>query len=82
MDRFRIKSMIKLIESNRLNDKQLKAVHRELESKCCIYGKGCIKRGKMEEGHYYLQLPERIKQIISDANPQEQQAFDRPPFSP
>jgi len=82
MDRFRIKSMIKLIESNRLNNKQIKAVHRELESKCRIYGKGCIKRGKMEEGHYYLQLPERLKQTITDANPQEQQAFDRPPFLP
>lgn len=82
MDRFRIKSMIKLIESNRLNGRQIRAVHRELEAKCRIYGEGCIKRGKTEEGSYYLQLPERLKQSIPDANPQEQQAFYRPLFSP
>jgi hypothetical protein len=32
----------------------------ELSTKCRIYGNGCIKRGKVEEGHLYLSLPERL----------------------
>jgi len=37
------------------------AAFRELTRKCRIYGKGCLKRGKREEGEYYLQLPDKIK---------------------
>ncbi|MFC1532860.1 glycosyltransferase family 2 protein [Thermodesulfobacteriota bacterium] len=61
MDRFRIKAMIKLLHNGRLTENQIAAVHRELEVKCRIYGEGCIKRGKREEGAYYLQLPQNVK---------------------
>ena len=57
MDRFRIKALVKLIKNNKLNEKQLKATMEELSLKCRIYGKGCLKRGKKEEGEYYLKLP-------------------------
>jgi glycosyltransferase involved in cell wall biosynthesis len=82
MDRFRIRSMIKLLESRRLKPTQITALFRELEAKCRIYGEGCIKRRKEEEGRYYLRLPDRLKQTFPETNPREQQAFDRPPFSP
>ena len=61
MDRFRIRAMIKLLESGRLNEEQIRLVQRELEVKCRIYGEGCLKRGKTEEGYYYLGLPENPK---------------------
>jgi hypothetical protein len=49
---------VKLIKSGALNDKQHSAALKELALKCTIYGNGCIKRGKQDEGKYYLQLPE------------------------
>ena len=61
MDRFRIKAMVKLLHEGCLSKDQTLAVHRELEKKCRIFGNGCIKRGKTEEGDFFLSLPERIK---------------------
>lgn len=54
MDRFRIQSILRLIESNRLNQAQREAAQKELARKCRIYGMGCIRRGKREEGEWYL----------------------------
>jgi hypothetical protein len=68
MDRFRIKVMVKLIRNGQLNEDQCQAVLQELAIKCRIYGNGCIKRGKDEEGEFYLQLPEKVKQEISGDN--------------
>jgi glycosyltransferase involved in cell wall biosynthesis len=61
MDRFRIKALLKLIHQGALNERQLKAALEELSLKCRIYGEGCLRRGKKEEGHYYLGLPESMK---------------------
>jgi glycosyltransferase involved in cell wall biosynthesis len=60
MDRFRISSMIRLLERGVLNKRQERAVFKELDKKCRIYGEGCIKRGKVEEGEYYLSLVKKI----------------------
>jgi glycosyltransferase involved in cell wall biosynthesis len=68
MDRFRIKAMMKLIRNGQLNEDQCQVVLQELAIKCRIYGKGCIKRGKNEEGEFYLQLPEKVKKEISGDN--------------
>jgi glycosyltransferase involved in cell wall biosynthesis len=57
MDRFRIKSLVKIIQSGCLTPRQRYAALCELRAKCEVYGKGCMKRGKKEEGEYYLQLP-------------------------
>lgn len=59
MDRFRIRAMLKLIESGRLNDSQVEATLKELSIKCRIYGEGCLRRNKTEEGNYYLSLCEK-----------------------
>jgi glycosyltransferase involved in cell wall biosynthesis len=61
MDKYRIMSMLKLLEQNILDTHQEKALLNELEIKCRIYGEGCLKRGKTEEGRYFLQLPDRMK---------------------
>jgi glycosyltransferase involved in cell wall biosynthesis len=61
MDKFRIKALEKLIKSDYLNEVQLQAVMEELSRKCSIFGNGCLKRGKNEEGRYYLSLPKKLK---------------------
>jgi len=62
MDRFRIKALVKLIKSGILNEEQLAVTIKELSSKCRIYGNGCLKRGKMEEGECFLDLPMRLSE--------------------
>lgn len=61
MDRFRIKSMVKLLQESPLSKYQKKATLKELSRKCRIYGTGCLKRGKKTEGAYYLELPSTFK---------------------
>ena len=61
MDRLRIKSLVRLIKSGVLTHAQLAATLKELSLKCRIYGNGCLKRGKKEEGTFYLELPEKVK---------------------
>jgi glycosyltransferase involved in cell wall biosynthesis len=61
MDRFRISALIKLLQGGLLNDMQRRAVLEELAVKCRIYGQGCVKRGRMEEGEFYLGLPTRLE---------------------
>lgn len=56
MDRFRISSLVNLLENNILSDEQYRLTVRELKRKCQIYGEGCIKHGRIEEGNRYLQL--------------------------
>ncbi len=60
MDRFRIQALVKLIKSGVLNEEQLNATIEELKLKCRIYGNGCMKRGKREEGERYLKLPDNL----------------------
>jgi glycosyltransferase involved in cell wall biosynthesis len=65
MDRFRIQSMVKLLQSGRLTREQARAVLAEMTVKCEVYGKGCIKRGKTDEGEHYLQLPAELRSLCS-----------------
>jgi len=60
LDRFRIRSLEKLILAGGLQRGQLEAALRELAEKCRIYGTGCLKRGKDQEAAYYLDLPRSI----------------------
>jgi glycosyltransferase involved in cell wall biosynthesis len=62
LDRYRIESMVRLIRSAPLRPEQVSAVLKELRLKCRIYGNGCIRRGKKEEGEHYLRLPQRVKE--------------------
>jgi len=60
-DRFRIKALVKLLEGDSLSFCQRELAFKELKRKCEIYGKGCIKRGKKEEGEEILTLAGRYK---------------------
>lgn len=64
LDRFRIRALVKLIEKGDLRPDYLRATLQELRTKCGIYGAGCLKRGKKEEGEYYLCLPERVEKTV------------------
>lgn len=59
MDRYRIRSLRSLLETGDLSPGQSKMVQSEMARKCLIYGKGCIKHGRKEEGEAYLQLAGR-----------------------
>jgi glycosyltransferase involved in cell wall biosynthesis len=69
MDRFRIKALVKLIKNGALNERQRKATLEELSSKCRIYGNGCLKRGKTEEGAFYLRLPVTVQRELNPNTP-------------
>jgi len=60
MDRFRIKSIVNILNSNVLNeDMRLKAL-KELEKKCTIVAKGAYKRGKIKEAEFFMKIPEEV----------------------
>jgi len=56
LDRYRIQSLKKIIESNLLTDEQEKAAIKVMKEKCTIYGNGCLKRGRKEKALYYNDL--------------------------
>ncbi len=61
MDTFRIRAICKLLEQARLSPDQRHLALAELERKCTIYGRGCIRHGRREEGEAYLALPDRYR---------------------
>ncbi|MCW5210745.1 glycosyltransferase family 2 protein, partial [Desulfobulbus sp. N3] len=61
MDTWRIRSLCRLLERAQLSSEQHAQALAELERKCIIYGKGCIKHGRSEEGQRYLVLPEQFR---------------------
>lgn len=56
MDKFRISAIHKLLASGDLTCEQTGQAVDELVRKCRIYGNGCLKHGRKEEGESYLQL--------------------------
>ena len=56
MDRMRIYSIKKLLDSGTLDKKQTIFALDEFDRKCSIFGNGCIKHGKVEVGEYHLNL--------------------------
>ena len=65
MDKFRIQAIMKMLISGSLNAVQKEAAIAELQRKCTIYGTGCIKHGRVDEGRYYLNLPETAGSLQS-----------------
>jgi glycosyltransferase involved in cell wall biosynthesis len=59
LDKFRIKSLNKIIESDLLSKTQYEAAVKTLKQKCMIYAAGCRKRGRKDEALYYMSLSER-----------------------
>jgi hypothetical protein len=62
MDRYRIRAIARVISSGCLSERQTEKALKELRFKCRVYGNGCLRRGKKEEGEYYLNLPDSLGQ--------------------
>lgn len=60
MDRYRIHALRRLLESDLLTSEQRSITVLELQKKCNVYGRGCIKHGRVEEGAEYLSLATRF----------------------
>ena len=60
LDRFRIQSLKKIIESGRLTESQYRAAVYKLQDKCTIYAGGCRKRGRVVEAASYEALAESM----------------------
>ena len=56
LDKYRIRSLVKLIESGRLTISQHNAAVLTLRKKCGVYANGCLKRGRVEEAARYTSL--------------------------
>jgi uncharacterized protein YbaR (Trm112 family) len=59
-DKFRIRSLKNLLDSNTLTEEQSLKAKKVFKKKCAIYSNGCIKRGRQDEGEYYLNLGQGI----------------------
>ncbi len=59
MDKYRIYAIIKLLDEKVLNNDQSKKALDTLQKKCEVYGQGCIKYGRVDEGKYYLGVAEK-----------------------
>lgn len=59
MDKFRIYAILKLLDDNVLKEDQKEKALTVLLKKCAVYGKGCIKHGRVDEGKQYLEIAKR-----------------------
>jgi glycosyltransferase involved in cell wall biosynthesis len=60
LDRFRIQSLKKIIESGQLTESQFHAAVCKLQDKCAVYAGGCRKRGRVVEAASYEALAESM----------------------
>jgi glycosyltransferase involved in cell wall biosynthesis len=59
LDKYRIASLVKLIDSDLLTPQQYKAAIRTLKQKSEVYAGGCRKRGRHKEAEYFSALAEK-----------------------
>nr|WP_319396703.1 glycosyltransferase family 2 protein [uncultured Desulfobacter sp.] len=58
-DKYRIQSILNLIESDVLTPSQVRAALEVFGEKCRIFANGCMKRGREKEAAHYLMLADR-----------------------
>ena len=56
MDKLRISAIVDLLRREYLVGERLNWALEELEKKCHVYGNGCIKHGRFEEGERYVKV--------------------------
>ncbi len=66
LDKFRIQSLQKIIESGQLSEDSCRAAVQTMLDKCTIYAGGCRKRGKDQEAQYYEALADRYRRQIAE----------------
>ncbi len=67
IDRFRIQSLVKIMQSGIVSDLSMRALAlAELKKKCRIFAKGAKKRGRFQEADHYLKLCDTLEnQLLS-----------------
>jgi glycosyltransferase involved in cell wall biosynthesis len=66
MDRLRIGAIVDLLRDQSLSQKQTILALEELQRKCHVYGKGCVKHERIEEGASYLNLAEWAEGVLDN----------------
>jgi glycosyltransferase involved in cell wall biosynthesis len=66
MDRLRIGAIVDLLRDPRLSQEQTIWTLEELQRKCHVYGKGCVKHERIREGEKYLDLAEWVVGVLED----------------
>ena len=66
MDRLRIYAIKKIIDSETLDSRQRLLALDEVIRKCTLFGKGCLKHGRIETGTHYLKLAESFKDKLAE----------------
>lgn len=56
MDRLRIRAIVDLLREQSLSKEQTIWTLEELQRKCTVYGKGCLKHKRITEGQSYIEL--------------------------
>ncbi len=62
MDRFRVQAILNVLSDPALSKEQYNLAAAELVRKCTIYGEGCIKHDRHEEGQDYLEIAARYRE--------------------
>ena len=60
MDRFRIRAIRNILASGMLCREQTQLAEAELVKKCTLYGKGCLRHNRPDEGEKYLLIAEQV----------------------
>ena len=56
LDQYRIKSLVKMLDSGSLSGEEYAQTYAQLKKKCRIFANGAAKRGKSQEAQSYLEL--------------------------
>jgi glycosyltransferase involved in cell wall biosynthesis len=67
LDQYRIRALVKIIDSDLLTPQQYQAALITLKEKCEVYAGGCRKRGREEEAKYFQRLAEKYQKQKTDA---------------
>ena len=61
LDKYRIQSLVKIIDSDLLTPQQYQAAVNTLKEKCEVYAGGCRKRGREEEAKYFYEIAKKYR---------------------
>ena len=65
MDKLRISAILDLLQKRQLSEEQMGWTFEELQKKCLVYGKGCLKYGKILEGRSYIKIAQWAEQCLA-----------------
>ncbi|MBI5591983.1 MAG: glycosyltransferase [Deltaproteobacteria bacterium] len=68
LDRYRIQSIVNILENHTLTTPNYEAAVNVLKEKCRIYADGCTRRGKVEEAGFYQTIASRYPRECRDGH--------------